>query len=233
MTAVDEFLVAAAVARLAAVGSLDDGHAASAALTVAVVVDHFAPESFVAGTIDFALAVPESLRAAWHRSFTRTVFLAGRPGSVAARYPARSVSADAGFAWHGPAPAAKLRNVSRLLRAFHGPLPVPVPAATLAVSVPGPATGHTVHADVAVGGVSVRDYLVHVHHLFAEATLRGLIRPGDAVRVRHRPELNGPAVHGALDPARADIVQTRVARHCREPERLRLYGAVTSDRGRG
>lgn len=217
MTTIDDLLVAAAVARLETAGADAGRHSSS----VAVVVEDFTPASLVRGTIDFAVAVPEKERAAWHRSFTRTVFLAGRPQSVVARHPARHVSG--GLAWFGPAPADGLANLSRLLKAFQGPAPVRMPETLLL-----PGTSNLVEAAVATGGVSVRDYLVHVHHLFAEATLRGLVGADDAVRITHRPDLDGPEIRAALDPARAGVVQTRITHDSRDPDKLRLYAVLSA-----
>ena len=213
-----DLLAAAAVARLET-ASAGAGHE----LSVAVVVHDFTPAAFIRATVDFAYAVPKEKRDAWHRSFTRTVFLAGRPESVATRHPGGFHAG--GLAWYGPAPAGELRAMSRLLKAFQGPAPVDVPAT---VTLPG--TGHAVEAAVAIDGISTRDYLVHVHHLFAEATLRGLIRPGDSLRVRHVPDIDDP---GVLDPARADTTQTRITHDNRDPAKLRLYAVLTSgDDGR-
>ncbi len=219
--------MAAAIARLTTVPP-GSGH-----LVAAVVVDDLAPESFLTGAIDFALAVPEPLRLGWQRSYTRTIFLAGRPRSVVSRHPDGLVTADASFAWYGPAPEAKLRPLSRLLRAFHGPEPVPAPAGPVEVTVPGVATGHLLQARVATDGVTARDYLVHVHHLVAEATIRGLVRPGDVVRFEHRPHLDDADSLWALDPAYAPFVQSRIARRHAESEAQRLYGLLISDRAKG
>ena len=228
MTGMDDLLVAAAVARLELASAGTGRHA----LSVAVVVHDFAPEPFIRATIDFTLGVAQELGAAWHRAFTRTVFLAGRPETVAQRHPGAFRSADAALGWHGPAPAAQLRNLSRMLRAFQAPAPIRPPAEALTVHVPGAATGRPVEAVVATGGVSVAEYLVHVHHLFAEATLRGLVRPGDTVHVTHRSELAGPWTRDTLDPASAGFVQTRITHDSRNPDRLRLYAVLASD-GRG
>jgi hypothetical protein len=113
--------------------------------------------------------------------------------------------------------------MSRLLKAFHAPAEVEVPAT---VTLPG--TGHGVEARVAIDRLSVRDYLVHVHHLFAEATLRGLIRPGDSLRVTHLSDIDDP---GVLDPARAARTQTRITHDHRDPATLRLYGVLTAGDG--
>lgn len=225
MTAPDDLLAAAAVARLeeASATGGDTG------LGVAVVVADVRPDVFAAATIGFASSVPEDIAVAWRRTFTRTVFLAGLPETVADRHPPAWTAPDGSLSWHGPAPAGHLLGLSRLLRAFAGPAPLRPPA-PFTVTVPGARTGHTAEATVATAGISVAGHLVHVHHLLAEATLRGLVRPGDAVRVTHRPEIDGPDVRAALDPARAAAVQTRITHDHREPERLRLYALLTSDR---
>jgi hypothetical protein len=225
VTAPADLLAAAAVARLeeASAGGGDTG------LGVAVVVADVRPDVFVAATIGFASAVPAELAAAWRRTFTRTVFLAGLPETVADRHPPAWAAPDGSLSWHGPAPAGHLLGLSRLLRAFHGPAPLSPPA-PFTVTVPGPGTGHVAEATIATAGVSVADHLVHTHHLIAEATLRGLVRPGDTVRVAHRPELDAGSVRDDLDPARAAVVQTRITRDHRDPGRLRLYALLTSDR---
>jgi len=223
MSTVDQLLYAAAVRRLETASAGAGRHGVAVAV---VVDDDFTPASFVRGTVDFAVAVPHEERAAWHRSFTRTVFLAGRPQSVRTRHPARSEAA--GLAWYGPAPISAWKNLSRLLKAFHGPAPVDVPDTLL---VPG--GPRVVEAFVAVDAVSARDYLVHVHHLFAEAALRGLVRSGDTVRITHRPDLDCSDVRALLDPARAGTVQTRITHDDRDPDRLRLYAVLTSEVERG
>jgi hypothetical protein len=225
MTGTQELLVTAAVARLERASAGGGRHG----LSVAVVVDDVAPEPFIRATIDFTLAVPEEVGAAWHRAFTRTIFLAGRPETVARRHPGAFRSADATLGWYGPAPAGQLRNLSRMLRAFQGPAPIRPSAETLTVRVPGAATGHPVEAVIATDGVSVAEYLVHVHHLFAEATLRRLIRPGDTVHVTHRSELDGPWIRNTLDPTSAGFVQTRITHDNRNPDRLRLYAVLASN----
>ena len=225
----DDLLMAAALRRLdlaqhGADGTDPDG------LGVAVVVAAVDPAAFIAGAIDFCFAVPPDLRGAWQRTYTRTIFLAGLPATVALRHRHRHVTPDGGLAWHGP--AADLHGLSRLLRAFQGPAPVRPPAGRLTVTLPGPATGHTARALVATDGVSVGDYLVHLHHLVAEATLRGLLRPGDVLHTEHRPVLGDADVGAALDASLAHTTHTRITQDPRDPGRLRLYAVLTSDRGR-
>ncbi len=202
-------------------------------LGVAVVVADLDVETFIAGVAGFALALPDDAREGWYRSFTRTVFLAGHPATVAARHPYRQATDDARCAWYGPARRGALQPLSRLLRAFHGPVPMEVADGPLTVHVPGTPSGRVLDMAVAVGGVSTGEYLVHVHHLVAEAALRGLLRPGDEFRVEHRQTLGAAEFRDDLAPARADHVQTRIVPSRTEPERLRLYGLLTPNRREG
>ncbi|MFI5857677.1 DUF6182 family protein [Streptomyces parvulus] len=230
-----DVLASAARARLGAVraGLAGDGPSAPRELTAVVVVDAIDPAAFVAGAASFALALEPGERAGWYRAFTRTVFLAGRPGSVAGRHPHRRLAPGGDLAWYGPATRRELSALSRMLRTFQGPFPVDVPSGPLAVRVPGRASGHRVEMTVATGGVRSDAYLVHVHHLVAEAVLRGLVRPGDVVRVRHRDVLDPADFRAALAPGRAATVQTRVSHDGTDHDRLRLYGVLISNRDRG
>ncbi|MEW2613541.1 DUF6182 family protein [Streptomyces sp. NPDC047880] len=226
-------LRAAALSRVAAVRAGLGAGPVPRGLGVAVVVADLDVAAFVRGAAQFAVGIPADLREGWYRTFTRTVFLAGRPAAVAGRHPHRLVTADGNLAWYGPAARGAMLPLSRLLRSFEGPRPVEVPAGPLTVTVPGPPSGHTAQASVAVGGVSTSAYLVHVHHLIAEAVLRGLVGPGDTLRVGHRRFLDPAEFHDALDPARAGSVQTRIAGSGSAPDRLALFGVLTSDRSEG
>jgi hypothetical protein len=216
MTTLERLVLAGALARL---------EAAPAARTpwtqaAAVVVEYFTPAALARGAVVFAHALGSGPRQAWRRGYTRTVFLAGRPDSLAGRYPA--AHEEDGLAWYGPDPEAARRPLSRLLKAFRGPAPVDVPVE------PDPVRA-TVTAWLATGEVSTQDYLVHLHHLVAEATLRGLVTPDDRVRIRHRPWLDAPELADLLDPARADRVETRISYDRRDTSRPRLYGVLTRD----
>ncbi|MFC8208793.1 DUF6182 family protein [[Kitasatospora] papulosa] len=226
-------LLAAARRRVEAVrAGLSDGPAPGE-LDVAVVVADLDVATFIIGVTDFALSLPDDQRDGWYRSFTRAVFLAGRPASASARHPYQHTTQSGDIAWYGPTRRGVLRPLSLLLRAFQGPAPIEAPAEPLAVTVPGPPTGHKVDVAIAVGGVSTGAYLVHAHHLIAEAVLRRLVRPGDSLRIDHRQVLTAGEFRDALDPARADSVQTRITHGGADSDRLRLYGVLTSDRPEG
>ncbi|GLP67074.1 hypothetical protein TUSST3_36960 [Streptomyces sp. TUS-ST3] len=226
-------LAPAARARLDAVHRGLRGGPAPPGLSVAVVVADLDPAAFLGGAADFALAIPDALRDGWYRTFTRTVFLAGRPASVAPRHPYRHATPTADLAWYGPLPRRELAPLSRLLRAFRGPAPVEVPAGPLTVPVTGRPTGRVVDVTVATAGVSSGAYLVHVHHLITEAVLRGLVRPGDTLSVEHTDTLDVTDFPAVLDPARAASVQTRITPVNTDPDRLRLYGVLTPTQDEG
>jgi hypothetical protein len=200
----------AARARLRAVraGLAGGGLSASRELTAVVVVDDIAPAALVTGAASFALAMEPGARAGWYRAFTRTVFLAGRPGSVTGRHPHRRLAPGGGLAWYGPPTRRELSALSRMLRTFQGPFPVDVPSGPLAVRVPGRPSGHRVEMTVTTGGVRSDAYLVHVHPLVTEAVLRGLVGPGGCAalgcggacggcaRCATRPRPGGAGRHG-------------------------------------
>ena len=227
----DAELLAAARARAERAGSGLGGRPASPALDVAVVVADLDVPAFIGGVTDFALSLPHALRDGWYRTFTRTVFLAGRPASTVLRHPYRHATTRGDLAWYGPVTRSALRPLSLLLRAFQGPAPVEVPGEPLTIVVPGTPTQHTAKATIAVGGVSTAAYLVHVHHLISEAVLRGLVRPGDTLRVEHRRSLATEDFRDALQPARTESVQTRIASGGPDSADLRLYGVLVSSHG--
>ncbi|GGZ50209.1 hypothetical protein GCM10010387_50700 [Streptomyces inusitatus] len=228
-----ELLAAAARARLEAAREGLGTGPVYWGLGVAVVVGDLDPTSFAGGVVDFTRTIPPELRDGWYRTFTRTVFLAGDPAGAAARHPPRHTTAQGDLAWYGPARRGALGPLSRLLRAFQGPAPIETPAGPLTVTVPGTPSGHTIDATVATGGVTTGEYLVHVHHLIAEATLRELIGPGDTLRLNHRETLHAEEFRGVLDPLRAGSVQARITRDGSDGDRLRLYGVLTSNRQGG
>ncbi|WP_419998158.1 DUF6182 family protein [Streptomyces boninensis] len=202
-------------------------------LTTAVIVAGIDLRAFIAGAAGFALTTPRDLADGWYRSFTRTVFLAGRPASIAARHPHSYGTANGNLAWHGPSTRGQLRPLSRLLRTFEGPALIAAPPDPVIAAAPGPPSGHTVSLTLATSGISTAEYLVHVHHLIAESTLLGLVRPGDRLLVEHRPTLEAAAFRDALHPTRARTAQARVMPSGTEAGRLRLYGVLLSDRSEG
>jgi hypothetical protein len=226
-------LSAAALARLAAARrGLGDGPVTHG-LTAAVVVARLDVPSFLTGAAGFALGLPPAPADGWYRTFTRTVFLSGRPAALAARHPYRQATPATDLAWYGPARRGRLQPLSRLLRAFEAPAPIAVPDEPLVLTVPGPPSHRTVAAVLATREVSTAAYLVHAHHLIAEAALCGLIRPGDTLRLTHRADLHPDEFRDALDPSRAGSAHTRIAPSPTDPDRLRLYGVLRLQHSEG
>jgi hypothetical protein len=210
-----------------------DGPAATTAgggeaseLYVVVVVRDLDPAAFVRGTLEFALGIPTELRDPWYRTFTRTLFFAGNPLSVAERFEFSHVAPGGEIGWLGPAGRGALLGVRRMLRLFRAPARAALPA-TLALTVPGgPPTGRSATLRVATAGVSTQEYLVHLNHTLSEASLRGLLGPGDALKLLHTDEL-APTEAGSHDGRRT---QLRIGEDARRPGWLRLYASLTADR---
>ncbi|MGA4844620.1 DUF6182 family protein [Streptomyces sp. G45] len=176
--------------------------------------------AFARSVLDFASWLPPAARADWQGDFTRTVFLAGNPRNLAARLPPSLVSADGHIAWYAGGPRRARRELRLLLRAVEGALPPALPAA-VTLTVPG-ATRHPRRwrADIATGGLSLPQYLVHVNHTLAESLLTGVLAPGDRLTLRHAP---------ALPELPRSPAYLRVHQDPGDPGRLRAFAAVTDD----
>lgn len=191
-------------------------------LTV-VVMRRFELVPWLRETCLFATTVDSERAESWRRSFTRTAFLAGNPRNLRDRFSFDHVARDGSAAWAGPAPAAALTGLRRLLRVFdcsgvppaHPPMTVVVPG--------GPPPGRRPVRRglyLATAGVTIAECLVHLNHLVVEAVLDGLLAPGDLLTLRQCPRLAGvPARFAAL----------RVAAERTRPDRLRAYAGLTEE----
>ncbi|MYW44061.1 DUF6182 family protein [Streptomyces sp. SID161] len=211
----------------AALAGAESADNAGGALVVTV-VGRFRLPDWVRETCRFALSLPAERAEPWRRSFTRTVYLAGRPDNLAHRFTFDHVADDGSVAWTGPAADGRTTALRRLLKTFSGdrtlsawaPVTVTVPGP----SEPGPATRPPVHRDlyVATAQVTVSRLLVHVNHLLSESVLDGLIAPGDRLTLRSVPRLAGLTV-----PFAALRVDADPHRH-----ELRAYAGLTKENRR-
>jgi hypothetical protein len=111
-----------------------------------------------------------------------------------------------------------------MLSLFRAPASAEFPA-MLELIVPGaPPTGRAATLRVGTAGVSTQEYLVHVNHTLCEASLRGLLGPGDVLSVCHTDELD-PTEAGSRDGERS---QLRIAEDTRRSGRLRLYASLAA-----
>ncbi|MPY58097.1 DUF6182 family protein [Streptomyces spongiae] len=206
----------------AAVAGREADDVADSAVVVAVISGFHLP-TWVHETCRFALSVPADLAVAWRRSFTRTLFLAGRPDNLTERFPFDHIADDASSAWSGPTANEATTALRRLLRTFSGTRELSA-WAPVTIDVAGPAapSSRPVHRDlyIATARVTVSDVLVQVNHLLAEAVLNGLIRPGDRLTLRSVPHLSGLT---------APLAALRVDTDAHSPHVLRAYAALTKE----
>jgi hypothetical protein len=197
------------------------GQLDGAELYAIVVIRDLDPVAFVRGALEFVHHIPEPLRHPWYRTFTRTLFFAGNPQTVAERFECSHLADGGEIGWFGPGEHDDYLGLRRMLRLLRGPGPPPNLPATFELTVPGakPRASSAV-LRIATDGVSTREYLVHVNHTVCEAALRGLLTPGDKLAVSHVDELD-PAED--LDPERAHL---RIAEDPRRSGRLRLYARL-------
>jgi hypothetical protein len=178
--------------------------------TVLVVMCRFDLVDFVTGVRAFTAGLDADEADRWRRSWTATRFLFGNPANLTGRTPARVMAANGGSAWLGPYPPTHLPGLARLLKPVTGTLPDLPPT----LSVPGQGPPRLLY--VATNGLSIVDYLVHLHHTLAEAVLGGRLGANDAVRLHHRPDIDAAVAAGEPDYA-------RVHHPDRDTARLRLF----------
>ena len=169
-----------------------------------VLLRRFDLGEFVAGAAAFAEALDDDERRDWYRAFTRTLFLVGDPG----RLPAwaadllRHRSAHMAWAWT-PGDGAGV-GLRRLLKPLRTAGPPRVPA--LHRSGDGER-----ELTVAVEGLTLERYLVHLHHALSESFITGELEPGEGLTLRHVPRIE--SLHPK--PAYARVVPT-----ADDPDRL-------------
>ncbi|MYZ35650.1 MULTISPECIES: DUF6182 family protein [unclassified Streptomyces] len=198
------------------------------ALAVAVVRD-FRLTSWIREACAFALSLPSERADVWRRSFTRTVYLAGRPDNLRERFAFTHIADDSSAAWAGPSPDETTTGLRRLLKTFSGRRPLTAwrPATVEIPRTDASATGRhdrrrPVHRDLylATAHVTVSDALVQLGHLLAEAVIDGTVGAGDRLTVRSVPRLTGLATpYAAL---RVDTDRHR-------PSELQAYAGLTQE----
>ncbi|MEV5977700.1 DUF6182 family protein [Streptomyces sp. NPDC052114] len=169
----------------------------------------------VRGARAFAADLTEAEGRTWLRSWTRTRFLFGNPANLPEHTPARAVAPGGTAAWLGTCPKDHLPGVGRLLKPLIGTLP----RLPDTLDVPGSGGGPARELRLAVREVTLVQYLVHLHHTIAEATLLGRLDATEPLRLIHLPDLDAEYAHG--DPGYA-----RVHHAAEDAPELRLYTAL-------
>lgn len=175
-----------------------------------VLLCRFDLPELVAGARAFAAGLDPQEAARWLRSWTAARFLFGNPANLAARAPFRVTGSGGGCGWLGPCPPGHLPGPSRLLKPVTGTLPALPPT----LSIPGRGAPRALY--IATRGLSLVDYLVHLHHTLAEAVLTGRLGAEDALRLHHPRDIEPTVATG--EPAYA-----RVHHPDGDTARLRLF----------
>jgi hypothetical protein len=168
-----------------------------------VVMREFHAAALARGALVFALGLSPAVRELWASAFTRTIFLAGNPRNLAARFTFAHVGEDARCGWLAPDERDASKGLRRLLRLFRAPAPV---AAVVPESVELGTDGRhaarrELHVDVT--GSAADAYLVQVHHALAESVLRGLVGPADRLVLVHHEGID--RTDARCDYARVDF----------------------------
>ncbi|MFJ4623820.1 DUF6182 family protein [Streptomyces sp. NPDC088812] len=193
-------------------------------VSTVVVVRDVRLASWVRETCAFVLSLPPEQADAWRRSFTRTLYLAGRPDNLSERFTFAHIAADGSAAWAGPLPDEATTGLRRLLKTFsgRGPLTAWRPVTVDLLRTDRHRNRRPVHRDLylATAHLTVSDALVHLGHLLSEAVIDGTIGPGDRLTLRAVPrltELSKP--YAAL----------RVDTDRRHPYELQAYAGLTQE----
>ncbi|MFJ5172347.1 DUF6182 family protein [Streptomyces griseoviridis] len=218
-------------AGLAAAGAAAGDDAGDDTL-VAVVVRDLDLAGWARQTCAYALGLDAAEAAAWRRAFTRTVFLAGDPERIGARFPLARTAPDGSAAWTAPGPPGATAALRRLLKLLQAPAAIRAGGDT-AFEIPrhpayrAPVVSRPpLRRDLCLATVdcTLADALVHLNHLLAEAVMDGLLAPGDRLVLRTVP---GPAA----DLNRFAAVRAVPDPHA--PDRLRLAAALTTPSAAG
>lgn len=181
-----------------------------------VVLCRFDLLDMVAGARAFAAGLDAQEGARWRRTWTATRFLFGNPANLTGRTPVRVIGPGGSCAWLGLYPPDHTPGRARLLKPLTGTPPGLPPT----LSIPGHGTPRALY--VATRGLSLVDYLVHLHHTLAEAVLSGRLGAEDALRLHHRPDIEPTVAVG--EPAYA-----RVHHPGADTARLRLFTWLAPD----
>ncbi|MFI0817984.1 DUF6182 family protein [Streptomyces sp. NPDC021098] len=208
-----------------------------AATTVTVVLRRFEPQVYAESVLRYTLSLPDTLREAWLRAYTRTVFLSGNPANLATRFGFHHISRDGSMAWTAPDEAGERSPLRRLLRLFPAaelpllPARLHVPATARAPEGGDSAPVREARLYAVTTRVSLATYLVHVHHVLAEAVIAGLIDEHTDLTIHHVPQ---------LDPSDGPFDMLRVVPEAEPsgdgpgaaaPGRLRAYAGLSLTAG--
>jgi hypothetical protein len=212
LTALDDRLAALFAERAAWVGreAVRPAEMAEDERVALVVLCRFDLPDLVAGARAFAAGLDARDAAGWLHSWTATRFLFGIPANLTGSAQVRVTGPHGSCGWLGPCSPAHVPGTARLLKPVTGTLPV-LPAS---VSIPGRGAPRALY--LATRGLTLVDYLVHLHHTLAEAVLAGRLGAEDALCLHHRRDIE-PAV-AVGEPAYA-----RVHHPDGDLARLRLY----------
>lgn len=175
-----------------------ESDAAPSPVTVLLLLRRLDLADLVEGARAFAADLPEEEAGSWLRSWTRTRLLFGVPDNLTEHARPRVVSPARSAAWLGPHPLKRLPGPSRLLKPLSGTLP-PLPPV---LDIPPSAAGVRRELHVATRNLTLVEYLVHLHHTVAEATLLGRLAAAEPLRIAHYPDLDAGLLRGTPAYAR-------------------------------
>lgn len=217
-----ERLLASLAARgheLEDVASFEDGrwHAREPAGGAALaILRRFDPVEYVRGAAAFVAALEAGAREAWYRGFTRTAFLVGDPHRVAARFDGVLTHRTDDMAWAWSPEDRATLGLRRLLK----PLRTSGPARLEPELRCDLGPGRAMEIRLAVAGLGLEHYAVHLNHALCDSLIAGVLEPDDALTLRHVAE---------IESLPADCPYVRVVPDPHDPGRLRAVAYVREE----
>lgn len=187
-----------------------------------LLIKQFDPTTYVRSTLAYLDALAPEILERWYHSFTRTLFLAGNPAHLSARFELHRVSPDGALAWTLPRPRGSRDALVLLLQRLCTGRPAALPA-RLRIEPDSAATvsraPRTVRVCVAAKGLHLEEYLIHLNHTLCESYIQGLLHTSDRMEIEHVDDIR------EVPPSARYF---RVQRAPAPPERFRLYAYLAT-----
>lgn len=186
-----------------------------------LVLRSFDLETYLRATLSFLEMQSSERLSNWARCFTRTVFLVGRPRRLATAFPFDHLADDGSMAWLLSDDSKLQTRLPRLLQRLKTSGKPPLPDSLTYGSVKASELGsRQVHAWVAVAGMALEDYLVHLNHLVCESFIFGAFRCDDHLTLRHVSHIDSLQLRPGW---------LRIHRDQTAGERLKLFGYLGAE----
>jgi len=192
-------------------------------LQATVILNNVDINSFVSNGLIFLAKQAPDVLINWYHQFTKTIFLIGNSNKLTSLINFSHVSDDGSLAWCSPVTPLQWRQQTRLLKQFQSTQTLN--NNTYCIKTPlHDATGTLKHKTytllIAVRGLTLNKYLVHLNHAICETYIMGLLRETGTLIINN--------VDDIVDiPEPAPYVRVHIDHET--PTQLRAYAVLNID----